>query len=232
VAILDGQAIRAVPPGGWQTEWIDVRTMDPARDLRVRIAIGGSGFVGLHGQTADGRRWPREWRIDAASLARVGERAPWLQLPTPEELDAARTAAIETIEGWLGKRRIPGLRNHPVVARPPASAVSIALLEAGQGVRLPADYIELLQRADGIEIGDLRILGTADAYRFDVPGPPRLVIAPPDEDGAMILAEDGTVTWIDIEDPSGPGRELGPTLRAWLHTRLNVPFRPLRRRFW
>ena len=81
-------------------------------------------------------------------------------------------------------------------------------------------YRSLLRRADGIEIGHVAVLGTEDAYLLDIPGPPRLVIVPPDEDGAFALAETGEMVQVGIDDATSNGRVVAPDLRASLLDRL------------
>jgi hypothetical protein len=70
--------------------------------------------------------------------------------------------------------------------------------------------------ANGIGIGSLDILGTNDAYRLDIAGPARLVIAPPNEDGTLVLTESGAVEWIDIDDVAATGTVQAPNLRTWV----------------
>ena len=87
---------------------------------------------------------------------------------------------------------------------------------------MPEAYESLLRRADGIEVGRVVVLGTGDAYRLDMPGPARLVISPPTEDGVLIIAESGEVVWVELGDETAAGRVIASDLRQWLTTGLTA----------
>jgi len=105
-------------------------------------------------------------------------------------------------------------------ADPAASDDELAAFEARESFALPDAYRDLLQVANGIGIGSLDILGTNDAYRLDMPRPARLVITPPNEDGAHVLTEAGAVEWIDIDDVAATGTVRAPDLGTWVRRRL------------
>jgi hypothetical protein len=143
-----------------------------------------------------------------------------LHLSTPPEIVAGRAHAGEVIAAWLGD---PGLlrgRRGALRADGPAANDAIVAFETREAFRAPEAYRSLVGVADGIEIGSIVVLGTSEAYRLDLPGPPRLVISPPTEDGALTLDEGGEVIWIDIDDRDAVGSVQAPDLRTWLIDRL------------
>lgn len=219
IVTFDNLTIRGVPRAGWMSEPIPVETTD-SRRMELRVDIVEAGIVGLTGRTEDGIRWPKAWQIGAASLDRIRTRGSWLRLPTPAELEAERTRAADLIGRWLDDPDLLRGRRGSLRADPPASDDELAVFEARESLALPDAYRDLLLVANGIGIGSLDILGTNDAYRLDIQGPPRLVIAPPDEDGALVLNESGAVEWIDIDDVAATGTVRAPDLRTWVRWQL------------
>jgi hypothetical protein len=106
-------------------------------------------------------------------------------------------------------------------ADPPASEEDVSALATREAFALPPDYRALLLVADGLEVGRLVVLGTRDAYRLDIAGPPRLVIVPPDEDGALTLDEAGAVIHVAIDADTSAGILVAPDIRHWLTTSLS-----------
>src|SRR5206468_2087386 len=148
------------------------------RRLEVRISVAEGGIVGLLGRTVDGERWPREWRLSQAVLDRVRADGPWLHLPTPPEIVASRAHAREVIAAWLGDPGVVRGRRGALRADQPAADDAIDAFEIRETFRAPEAYRSLVGVADGIEVGSTVVLGTSEAYRLDLPGPPRLVISP------------------------------------------------------
>jgi hypothetical protein len=220
ISTLDPLWIRQVPRAGWYSDWIPVADSASGRRLELKVSVLEPGIVGLLGRTADNRRWPREWSVSAAVLDQVRADGPWLRLPTSSELKAAHDRAAQVIAAWLDVPDILRGQRGFLRADPPASDEAIADFEADRAFTSPEAYRSLLRVADGIEIDTISILGTCDAYRLDLPGPPRLVISPPTEDGALVLDEDGEVIWMDIDDPDATGSVRAPDLRTWLVDRL------------
>lgn len=220
IATFDNLNIRGVPRAGWISEPIPVETTD-GRRIELWVGMVEAGIVGFTGRTEDGHPWPKVWEIAAASLDLIRASDSWMRLPTPAELEAERTRAADLISGWLNDSDLLRGRRGSLRADPPASADELAAFEKRESFRLPDDYRDLLQVANGIRIGSLDVLGTNDAYRLDVPGPMRLVIAPPDEDGAFVLNEFGAVEWIDIGDVAATGTDRAPDLRTWVRRKLH-----------
>jgi hypothetical protein len=212
--------VRGVPRAGWRSRPIPVRAGRLERDLELEIYVPIAGVAEIHGRTLDGRPWPRTWEIDDAALAGIRSSAPWIDLPTPAEIEERRSLAASVIESWLGEPDILRTKRGEIVAEPPAIPEDLAAFEATQSFRLPASYRDLLLVADGIQVGSLVLLGTVDAYRLDVPGPARLVITPPDEDGAFVLAENGEVRYVDLEAKTSEGRLRARALREWVAKRV------------
>lgn len=225
IVTFDNLTIRGVPPAGWMSEPIPVETTD-SRRMELRVGIVEAGIVGLTGRTDDGIRWPKAWQMAAASLDGIRERRSWLRLPTPAQLEAERTRAADAIGAWLDDPAFLLGRRGSLRADPPASDDELAVFEARESFSLPDAYRDLLHVANGIGIGSLDILGTNDAYRLDIPGPSRLIIAPPDEDGALVLNEGGGVEWIDIDDVTAEGTIRAPDLRTWVRRRLRRRSQP------
>ena len=215
IVTFDNLTIRGVPRAGWMSEPIPVETTD-GRRMELRVGVVEAGIVGLTGRTEDGLRWPKAWEIAAETVHGIRARDSWLRLPTPAELEVERTRAADVIGTWLEDPDLLRGRRGGLRADPPASDDDLAEFEARESFPLPDAYRELLQVANGIGIGSLDILGTIDAYRLDIPGPPRLVVAPPDEDGALVLNGSGAVEWIDIDDAAAKGIVRAPDLRTWV----------------
>jgi hypothetical protein len=216
ISTTDKLGVRGVPRSGWTSTWIPVVAAGDARRFELQVFVFEAGVVALLGRTLDGAMWPRDWRARPEDLERIRAKAPWLHLPTPADLRASRAAAAATIETWLGDGATLRGRRGAMHAGPPATDEAVAAFAAKEGFALPEAYASLVRVADGIEVGRLLVLGTRDAYRLDVPGPARLVIAPPDEDGVLTIAESGQVVWVDADDQATEGRIVGSDLRSWL----------------
>lgn len=215
------EPVRDVPREGWSSDWIPVSEAPGGRALELRFVVSQAGIVELAGRTLDGQPWPKAWEVRTEDLDAIRAHAPWLRLPTPADIRASHAHAVAVIEQWLGEAGALRGRRGVVSVEPPAAAAAIATFEAAQGFQLPTAYRELLEVADGIEVGRHVVMGTRDAYRLDIPGPDRLVIAPPDETGALVLAPSGEVLWVDIDDPTSDGRRLASDLRGWLRKQLS-----------
>ena len=213
--------VNGVPRDGWRSRPIPIRTAS-GRDLTTLVVVHEAGIIGIEGSTRDGRPWPDEWTVTQDVLATIEEGAPWLPLPSDTEVDDQRTRAAGSLEAWLGSVPPPVPLPARLSARPPARESDLGAFAEREGFVLPEAYEALLRSADGVDIGDLSVLGTADAYRLDVQGAARLVICPPDEDGAVVLELDGQVVQVDIDDPGGAGMVLAEDLRAYVASRLDV----------
>jgi hypothetical protein len=222
ISTTDDLRIGGVPRSGWTSDWIPVAAASDAQPLELRVFVFEAGIVGLLGRTLDGRPWPRDWRARPGDLETIRAKAPWLRLPTPARIREARTSAAATIAAWLGNGvGLQGLRG-VVRADPPANDQALVAFTAREAFALPEAYESLLRRADGIEVGRVVVLGTGDAYRLDMPGPARLVIAPPNEDGALTIAESGEVVWVELGAETTAGKVIAPELRQWLTKRLST----------
>jgi hypothetical protein len=221
ISTTDDIRVRDVPSSGWTSPWISLIAMPSARQVELQLVVTEAGILEINGRTADGGRWPKKWSTRTDDLTTIRSQAPWLDLPTDAETDAARRAAVQTIEAWLGEPDARAWSSWHLSAHQPAIAAAIDTLSEAQRFRLPDAYRSLLESADGIEIGQLVIFGAADAYRLDMVGPARLVICPPDEDGVLTLAETGEVFRVAIDDPSSEGLVIAPDLRAWLMASLD-----------
>jgi hypothetical protein len=218
--IATRRRIRSVPTAGWQSEPIPVRSHEGSRPLELTLEVPQAGILGVHGRALDGRPWPKEWTPDDASLAAIRARSPWLHLPSPSQLRAAHTAAASAIRTWLGDPEVSIGKRGVASVNAPASDSAIDQFERTQSFNLPRDYRELLRLANGFELGALVVLGTDDAYRLDMDGPDRLVICPPDEEGAVVLSPEGSVLFVSIVDELSTGRPEAPDLRTWVRKRL------------
>jgi len=214
--------IVAVPRDGWHSDPIRVASKD-GRSLELRIDVFEAGIVGLRGSTDDGRSWPRELEVAGESLAEIEARAPWLRLPSEAEIRAERERVADVVGRWLGDgSRLQTLPEADRLwAGAPATEAEIDALADREDFAVPAGLALLLRNADGIEIGDFVVLGTADAYRLDIPGPPRLVIRQPDEEGVVVIDLEGRVVEIDIDDRVGTGQVIAPDLRTYVASRLS-----------
>jgi hypothetical protein len=198
---------------------VEIATTE-GRLVRIQVGLDGGGFVGLRGNTVDRSAWPRTWTIRDVDLQAIRDAGPWIDLPTAAAVRLEREAIRERIRRWLGDdRALPGLL-FSVDGAEPASDAAIENLGRRVGFPLPAAYVHLLRGSNGIAVFGVAILGTLDAYPFDGPGPARLVISPPDENGAFVLDATGAVEWIPVERPSSPGIRVAADLRLWFATRL------------
>jgi hypothetical protein len=220
ISTTDDLMVRDVPREGWASEWIPVVTARDARPLELRIFVFEAGIAELLGRSRDSQPWPQEWQVPPGDLETVRATAPWIHLPTPADLRAARLHAAAAIAAWLGDDEAMRGRRGVVRADPPATDETIAAFAAREGFVLPEAYESLLRQVDGIEVGTFLVLGTRDAYRLDMPGPARLVIAPPNEDGALTIAESGEVVWVDLGDETTDGKVVATDLRRWLKRKL------------
>ena len=212
---VQGPGVRGVPRDGWTSAAIPVRTTK-GRDLELRLHVFEMGAIELLGETVDRKPWPKSWSVDPASLTIVRSRAPWLSLPSAKEVREQRRQAADTVETWLGEPGGLSGKRGVISVLPPATNNEIAVFEAAQEFALPPAYRDLLRLANGIEVGSTVVLGTADAYRLDIAGPDRLVISPPDVSGALTLASDGAVYFVDVDAQSSDGRLRAKDLRQWV----------------
>jgi hypothetical protein len=218
--------VRGVARAGWTSDPIHVRATPSGRELELRLVSSVAGIVELHGTTRDGERWPTNWTATPEDLVSIRARAPLFRLPTPTDLREAHAQAIGVIESWLAEPGILRGKRGVASADPPAAPEQVTAFEEAQGFALPQAYRDLLLVANGIEIGSTIVLGTDDAYRLDIPGPDRLVIAPPDEEGAFVLAPGGEIRFVDHADGTSEGRIRAPDLRAWVSRRVAGRRRP------
>jgi hypothetical protein len=213
--------VRDVPRSGWRSDWIPVT--ESGRRIEMKVGVVYPGFAEIVGRTTDGGEWPKLWAIRNDELEAIRARAPWIRFPTPTELRHARAEASSRLSHWL---RAPDLlvgRAGQLQADPPATIAEIEALATREAFPLPADYRSLLENVNGFELGRLVLLGTGDAYRLDMPGPDRLVISPPNEDGALTLAPTGEVVWVAYGDETTEGRIKAPDLLTWVRHRLESP---------
>jgi hypothetical protein len=212
--------VRGVPRSGWRTAWIPVTTKPAGRGIEMQVVVDFSGAVELVGRTADGARWPRDWDVRREDIEAIRSRAPWFDFPTPKQLQQARAEGARRLSTWLGEPDLLIGRVGQLQIEPPATSDEIAAFESREAFALPEAYRALIELANGVEIGKLVVLGTHDAYRLDIPGPDRLVIAPPNEEGALTLAATGAVVWVAIDDETADGRIEAPDLRTWVRRQL------------
>lgn len=215
--------VRDVPRQGWRTDWIPLTAAPTGRRIEMQVAVAYPGIAEILGRTADGARWPKDWSVRAEDLEAVRARAPWYRFPTTRELREARMEGARRLSAWLGDPELLVGRAGQLQIDPPATNDEMVALEHRDSFALPDDYRALLRLANGLEIGRVVVLGTQDAYRLDKPGPDRLVIAPPDEDGALTLAASGEVVWVAYGDTTTDGRIEAPDLRTWVRQRLTRP---------
>jgi hypothetical protein len=219
VATYDHLALRDAPSEGWVSDWIPITTADTARSIELRVCVD-FGLAMLRGRTTDGTTWPRVWEASSADIKRIASRAPRLALPTPQELRAARAGAAATVARWLGDTELLRGRRGIVTAGPAATNDDVRAFESRERFTLPEAYRSLVLVANGIRVGRLDVLGMSDAYRLDMPGPASLVIAAPDEDGALVIDEAGAVVWVEMGAATTEGRVVAPDLRAYATAKL------------
>ena len=220
ISTTDDLRVRDVPRRGWTSDHIPIQADGDGQPLELSVVVDVSGIVELHGRTLDGRPWPHDWSARQENLDGIRARAPWLTLPTAAELRAARATAAATIATWLSDDESLRGRRGAVSVDPPASDDAVAAFAVRERFRLPEAYDSMLRRCDGIEVGPVVVMGTRDAYRLDMPGPTRLVIAPPNEDGAFTLSESGEVVWVEIDAMTTDGKVVAADLRQWVASRL------------
>lgn len=224
-------AIRDVPKGGWRTGWIPLDAAPTGRRIEMQVVAAYPGIGEILGRTADGARWPKDWSVRDEDIEMVRAQAPWVTFPTTEELRLARAEGAARLSEWLAAPELLLGRSGQFQAEPPASTAEVDAFEAREAFALPDAYRTLLTAVNGFEVGRLVVLGTGDAYRLDMPGPDRLVISPPNEDGALTLAVTGEVVWVAYGDETTDGRVRAADLRAWVRQQLEPkPPRDTRRR--
>lgn len=192
------------------------------RALEITLHVPRPGIVEILGRTLDGLPWPTEWQVEERDLDPIRSTAPWIDLPTPAQIREQRALAVEVIETWLGEPGILHGKRGMVVADPPTTSGAIAAFETTHSFPLPPAYRDLLLVANGIEVGSFVLMGTDGAYRLDIPGPDRLIIAPPNEDGAYVLASNGEVRFVELRDGTSDGRLRAPDLREWVRKRVRT----------
>jgi hypothetical protein len=212
--------VRDVPRSGWRTAWIPVTTTQTSRRIEMQVVVDSSGAVELRGRTADRARWPKDWGVRSEDLEAIRSRAPWFDFPTPRELRQARAEGAARLSTWLGQPELLIGRVGQLQIDAPATSDEIAAFETREAFHLPDAYRALVELSNGVEIGRVVVLGTRDAYRLEIPGPDRLIIAPPNEQGALALAATGEVVWVAIEDETADGRTAAPDLRTWVRQQL------------
>jgi hypothetical protein len=210
--------VRGVPRAGWRSRPIPVHAGD--RALELTLCVPQAGIIEILGRTLDGMPWPAAWQVQEAELDAIRSAAPWIDLPTPTQVREQRARAAEVIEAWLGEPGILHGKRGTLVADPPATPEAIAAFEQIHSFPLPPAYRDLVLVADGIKVGSYVLLGTNDAYRLDIPGPDRLGITPPNEDGAFVLAPNGQVRFVQLEDETSHGRLRAADLREWVRKRV------------
>jgi hypothetical protein len=205
--------------------WVPVIEVGSGRVLEFRVSVVRSGFLeALQGRTADGAPWPEPW--DVAEPAETYTRAPALVLPSVEELLAAQRRARDELAAWLGVALPRSVTLYPPVGEEAIKARA-AVLES----TFPHGYRHFLSITDGLELGDLRVLGHDDVYVLDDVGHDGLAIAwdvDDRDDLVVVLARDGrdeTVRQMEVHDRTGSEAFLAPDVAGWLRLRLGGPGR-------
>jgi hypothetical protein len=210
-----------VPPDRIESDRVVLADSVTGRELELAVAVDRAAIAGMIGRTLDGNQWPRDWVAGEEDLTRICASAPHIRLPTAEALQRQRAEVATALAAWADD---PSIAERARRIRPsdPAKPEDVDALELQERVRLPQDYRSLLLITDGLEIGPLTILGSADAYRLDTEAVNRLLIVPADDRGAIVLDENGRVVHVALDDPLDGGREIAPSMRAFVRRRLGA----------
>jgi hypothetical protein len=214
------EPVRDVPRSGWMSDWIPVRVVPSGRPVEMQVGAAWPGIASILGRTEDGARWPKDWHADTGDIAAALAKSPWVVFPTAKELRDARAVGSARVSAWLGAPELLKGRIGRLEIEPRATSDQIRDLTTRENFPVPEAYRTLLEAANGIEIGGLVVMGAEGAYRLDLPGPDRLVIAPPNEDGALTLAPTGEVVWVAYGDETTDGQIEASDLRTWVRDRL------------
>lgn len=113
-----------------------------------------AGFLGsLEGRAVNGR-WPEDWHVDPSALREAAKGA--LRLPDP-----LGNKCLPKLLAWLKQDTT---QPDNVTCRKPARKADIDARVAREGLPLPGDVPSFLRITDGLDIGDLAVLGCGDRH--------------------------------------------------------------------
>ena len=192
------------------SNWVRCHDVGTGQLLEFRITLRGAGFFGPLEARAVSGTWPTEWRVDPDELEKAAKGA--LRLPN----DVGSRCLAELL-AWL-KLEAAGVSSD-VTCRKAAPNHDIDDLVAREGLDEPQDIRAFLRITDGLDIGELQILGTPDLYIVNVEDRQHWVIAI--EDDAYFLIEPGasTVVAVPSHDAKHPVAQ-AKSFPDWLRDRL------------
>lgn len=121
------------------SDWVRCHDAASGQPLEFRVNLRQAGFLGsLEGRAVNGR-WPEGWHVDPSALREcLPKLLAWLKQDTTQPDN--------------------------VTCRKPARKADIDARVAREGLPLPGDVPSFLRITDGLDIGDLAVLGCGDLH--------------------------------------------------------------------
>lgn len=146
------------------TRWQAVSDPSSAKRLEFRLRLRRGGFLeALEGRCTDGE-WPGRWEVAPDEL----ERLVPISMP--------RSRSCDSVLHWLGERANSVLSSE-LHCRVPADPLEVRKVEKREGAPLPTDFVELLERSDGLTVRDVDVHGSRDLFVTELNDAPWWVIA-------------------------------------------------------
>lgn len=126
--------------------------------LSFNLLVRRGGVLGpLTVRFASPQRSRRRWELDESTSLEIRQGGPALPLPPVEVYQDA----VKRVHEWLALTLAPYASEH-CIGFPGAPEAALDAIEEDQGAALPRAYRDFLLASDGLDIGDLELLGSRD----------------------------------------------------------------------
>jgi hypothetical protein len=187
-----------------ESSTLEVTDQSSRTVLAFKVVLLRGGFFGfLEGKRADGQKWSRNWILDRDSLQRAQRDSPFLVLPSLEEQAEAQERGLAFLSKWLDDAELVESRSSRLRFFRSATTSELEEFRRRENVKAPAPLLELWKVSDGVDLGDLELLGSKDARIWDGfrDAGSLLIIADLPEDGVIGVLpdepEDSTVYLVE-----------------------------------
>ena len=192
------------------SSWVRCHDVATGQPLEFRVKLVRAGFFSsLEGRPVTGT-WPREWQVDPAALQEAAKGA--LRLP-----DRVGPTCLPRLLAWLKL----DAATVDASCHQPAGKDAIDALPAQEGAPLPAELPAFLRITDGLDIGELGILGCRDLYMVDIEKERYWLVAVEDDAYFIMVPGESSVRVLPSHDSRASDMiEVGTSFSAWLRSRL------------
>jgi hypothetical protein len=192
------------------SNWVRCHDVSTGQVLEFRVTLRGAGFFGPLEARAVRGTWPREWHVDPEELTKATKGS----LHLPNEVGSR---CLPKLLAWLKLEAAAASRD--VTCHEGAGDDDMDDLVTREGFDLPKGIQTFLRITDGLDIGELQVLGTRDLYIVDVDDRQHWVIAIEDDAYFLIAPGESTVLTVPSHDAKHTV-DAATSFPGWLRDRL------------